>query len=208
MSTTVLFVEMLVCGAQAALWVLLAVMAVFGSSEVLALWKQYTTEVGAVLVVWAYAFGVVFDRLWDLCLKPIDERIRKKHFPAKATLQAVRKEVFSSESGLPEFVDYIRSRMRIARATFCNTFLSTCAALWLIVNQTGKAWSKDYTVTFVVGISLTVLCLYAFKNITENYYKTLVSFQSRAKTKPTGVGKAELPGGDAEPAAKEMPPKI
>ncbi len=34
---------------------LLAVTVVFGSSEVLALWKQYTAALGAVLVVWAYA---------------------------------------------------------------------------------------------------------------------------------------------------------
>ena len=185
MSTTVLFVELLVCGAQAGLWILLVVLAIFGSTETLALWKQYTTAVGAVLVVWAYAFGVVFDRLWDLCLKPIDDRIRNNTFTQDHLATSAKGGVFL-RTGLPQFVDYIRTRMRIARATFCNTLLSTCAALWLITSQTGAVWSKCFNFTLVVGFSLTVLCLYAFENITDNYYNTLLSFHETAKNEARG----------------------
>lgn len=205
MSTTVLFVEILVCGAQAALWILLIIVAVFGPSDVLALWKQHTTEAGFFLVIWAYALGVVFDRLWDLCLKQIDRRIREKHFPNKDVLQAVRKEVFSSESGLPEFVDYIRSRMRIARATFCNTCLSTCAALWVITTETNQLWSKGSAFTLVAGSCLSVLSLYAFVNITGNYYTTLLGLKNQPDAaSTTGKSKSEATAIESETAVKKI----
>jgi hypothetical protein len=181
MSTTALFVELLVCGTQVAIWILLLVMSMLDLSDLTVLSKPVSTAVGAIAVVGVYSLGVVFDRVWDSCLRRVDKHIRRQHFMDQRELAAARKAVFSSGTGLSPYVDYIRTRMRIARATFCNSFLITCAALWLIESKTGEVWTRSYSLTFIAGVLLTSVAFFAFKTLDKSYYKTLKSFGSRSE---------------------------
>ncbi len=177
MTTTALFVELLVGGVQTLVWVTLLTLACCGPDHIEGIIAQQSLGSGVILILLAYAIGVVFDRLWDLVLKPIDRMIRKRIAPEPGRVDRIRALLFSKDETKVSFVEYIRSRMRIARATVCNSVMIAVSAFTVRTAHHHEPCTSWMACLAVFALVLFLLSLYAYIDTTKGYYKTLCRFE-------------------------------
>jgi hypothetical protein len=108
----------------------------------------------------AYALGVVFDRVWDFLLDVSGLQAWLRGEPGqKGTVSAIdrqRRRVFGADPRTAvEFVNYHRSRMRVARASLFNFALITASGLALIAVRYGGIATREFVLTALAG---AVLC--------------------------------------------------
>jgi len=172
MQTTALVIENVVGGFLAFLWMGLAILSLFDFDWIPGgVLKGLTPFLFLFLIPFAYMFGVLFDRLWDFLTK-------WGLAPAKRNVShAQRLHVFSYSEQTERFFDYIRSRLRIARATIWNSVLITGTALVFvgirlpIENENIKI--RMLFAIAVSGIGLFYLALFAFRKINNTYNEQL-----------------------------------
>src|SRR6266545_3075634 len=119
------FAEILVAGLQALMWVVLAIVAIFGvptfDTGPTAPHKGWEPLLTALALATAYALGVAVDRIADWALRPLDDRIRDRNVPSRyPSVPKMRLFIFSRRESLGKALDYHLSRMRIARSTTVN----------------------------------------------------------------------------------------
>jgi len=178
MNTTAIVIEILIGGLQTTIWLALIILSIFGYG-----WIQLNTVekllgLTIFIITISYTFGVLFDRLWDFLLQKPDEVIRNRYF-SKSELYSMRVRIFSKSEPMAKFLDYIRSRMRIARASFCNFCLITATSLLFILTQLNHFDAllnlKLLLFTSTCGMLLALLAFYAWKKITNTYYKQMLT---------------------------------
>lgn len=174
LTTTQLFVELLVIGIGAALWVALFVAAVFGyrfDEGLSRLDPLLFIVVGAV----AYALGIGVDRFVRAMLAPLAEKAYRRAIIDKEGLpvaQAMERHILVSSEPLWRQIQYNRSRLRICRAWAVNAFLIlTAFMVWNIrvkVVQVGPFLA-------MVGLGLLICALMAWAAwaLLQDYYKNL-----------------------------------
>jgi len=175
MATTAIFAEILIVGLQALVWLVLASVAILGvpSVDVSSLegWEGLITL--AILAV-AYALGIVVDRVADSVFDPFDRLLREKHIPSSPlSVPEMRLRIMSESEGMASFLDYVRSRVRIARSTAFNCALIVGAAILLDLRREatvgGLVRHEWLVLTMVVGAALSALALFAWVRITKTY---------------------------------------
>lgn len=169
-------VEILIGGFQTTVWLTLIILSIFGYE-----WIQLNTAerwLGLITIFIlgiSYVLGVLFDRLWDFLLGKLDKKIRTTYFDNSELLNSARVRIFSKSETMASFLDYIRSRMRIARASVCNFCLITVTSLFFILTRLNHldVFLKLRLLVFtgICGVLLILLAFYAWKNITNTYYK-------------------------------------
>lgn len=186
MQTTPIIVEILIVGIQALIWIILLVLSVFGHTNfppadyAIAPWSSVMAV--AVLAI-AYSLGVVFDRLIKLVFSYLVPTAVVRFFTRMALSANERREFDEAASAsldeqkrinearviiqlyhtdMMAVVEYIRSRVRIARATVFNTLLIMIAALLWLYNQPTEP--KGYMVLSILigGSAIMVLALMAY----------------------------------------------
>lgn len=171
MGTTQLFVELLVIGLGALIWVsLIADIIAGGQIRFGNLWM----DKGLLpLVAAAYALGVVLDRLvWSMfspmerscereCLQPLSEpRWRLERAVAKAD-EASAKEL-----------NYNRSRLRVCRAWTVNGALITIA--FVVWGEMEHKLTHAQSVAAGLGGTVFVVCsFWALRKLMIDYYRNL-----------------------------------
>ena len=166
MTTTALFAEMLVGGVEALIWVALIAISIARPSNadakaILAL-KDWATPVTPVLLGVAYALGIVVDRVADSLFKVLGMAARAEQ----------RLEVLARGDKVTEFLEYIRSRIRVARVTTLNLFLITIFAGVALKRCTvASTWQIVWTVATLAV--LTLGALFATLRIGRTYEKRL-----------------------------------
>jgi len=179
MSLTALFAELAIVGLQAAIWMVLAVMALTGP-EVIDLNALSRPVVWIPLVAFMYVIGIAVDRAIDqLIFRRLEHRIRRdvicrysgKDVPLSRITEEwdlVRLNVLSSQKGLHRMFDYTRSRLRIMRASSVNILLIAVGATFNIVR-----WKLLPTSGAVVcgglGFVVSALCFYAWWVLASGY---------------------------------------
>ena len=176
MSITALIAELFVGGALCLTWIMLIIGACIDIGPMLSFIRENQVS-GTILVsVAIYAIGVVFDRIWDVTLSPITHWIERKHYPQKEELWRARKEIFGKEKIGSEFVNYNRSRMRIARAMTCNGLLVTIATLLYYFCHNPAPLKATIWVIICVGFMLCAISFAALWILTNSYYKSIKGF--------------------------------
>lgn len=125
MATTAVFAEILIVGLEAAAWVSLLVLDVFGRGwidpEKL---KGWETLVTLLIVALAYVLGILIDRVADTIWKQVGRllgALRTEPDKGKPTYAEMRMEILArGETALAAFLEYQRSRLRVARGTVLN----------------------------------------------------------------------------------------
>jgi hypothetical protein len=148
MASTAVFAEILVVGFQAGAWLTLLVLALFGTNWVaLSDLEAWAALITVVAVAVAYMLGVIVDRVADdiflLGARLVREtlpgtRARASGSTADDVGRDVRHKrlvVLDASEGLGKFLDYQRSRLRVARATAVNAVLSIPAATVFLAAQ-------------------------------------------------------------------------
>lgn len=177
MSTTTIFIELLITGVQAAIWLSLFIFSLFGIE-----WfsldkvKGYEAVLGIVLISLAYPLGIFIDNLAERMLTTRRLKIEKRHFPGgppsvMRTLITINDERFSDS------FDYDRTRIRVSRSSALNFGLITIMSVALTLVRFGSILASNKwwvaAVGVVVGTMLTALSIVCWYWVTENYYKRL-----------------------------------
>lgn len=143
MSTTAIFVEILIIGIQSVIWMSLFVLGVVGYDWIRTTYIDldgWTNLVVVVLLALFYTLGIIIDRLADLFFMLIQPKklLLKGKLLQRMFQQAqsdARMEVLLQERRAIEFLGYARSRIRIVRATLLNLFFGIVAALFFILKR-------------------------------------------------------------------------
>jgi hypothetical protein len=138
MKTTELFVELVVVGFGALLWIPLTLLSIFGYSWIPSgVWDISLTQALAIIaivpvLVITYVFGILIDRLGDLVFDPFDAKIRQEYF-TEPEHQRARTIIYVQSESLSTWFHYVRSRLRICRGWALNSLfcaLSLNALIW------------------------------------------------------------------------------
>ncbi|MFN2516555.1 MAG: hypothetical protein ABR556_10125 [Pyrinomonadaceae bacterium] len=175
MSTTSLFVELVVIGVGALAWVVLLVLSVFG-------WNWVPTErifssVALVpLLSLIYIFGIVTDRIADALFENWwNEDIRKKTFPNVEDYFVAQRLILTRSERFAKLLEYGRSRLRICRGWALNSMLIAIALNIFI-------WSRlaNSSLTFSLSLFGTTACLlfaiaswYTWKKLSVTEYRKM-----------------------------------
>lgn len=135
MGTTNLFVELVVIGVGAMIWLLLFVLAFLGVPlpEV----NETMVLASAIpLLALTYVAGIIWDRVVDYAFEKIwVNRKRKQYFAEKADYYNARRNILTKSERLADLHEYSRSRMRICRAWTFNSVLIAVAAIFFLSND-------------------------------------------------------------------------
>ena len=175
MSTTELFVELLIIGIGAAIWIVLLLLSVFGiswlPSEAL---LSVTALIPALAVV--YVLGIVVDRLCDRLFELIwRESLFRQYYDNRQAYYDDRRILYLYGAGLAQLLEYGRSRLRICRGWAVN-------ALLIALSLNLFAWTQiaNGAVRLKVSLGGTLLLLlfayanwYAWSQLTVTTYRKI-----------------------------------
>lgn len=164
-----MFAEILIIGLEVEAWLVLALLSVFGTDWLLELdgAKDYATLLTIVVLALAYVLGIIVDRLADTLLDRFEDTSlgntvqefmsKKPRFHKESGLATMRMTVMAASDGMTPFLDYQRSRWRIARATVLNLAIAgPVAALYLVVGtNVDWPWSLVPLVSAFVLVPIT-----------------------------------------------------
>jgi hypothetical protein len=128
MATTQIFVELLIIGLGASIW-----LALFGAAALRYPldrgFPQLQSSVLIMLTGVVYVVGIVIDRVARLAFGGLERRHRERILPAPPfpAVEAIERLIMIRAAPLAEQIQYNRSRLRICRAWTLN-FLLICLA--------------------------------------------------------------------------------
>ncbi|MFN8413695.1 MAG: hypothetical protein U0Z26_15035 [Anaerolineales bacterium] len=126
MGTTELFVELIVIGIGAVIWILLGTFSIFGYSWVPGEgFLSVPTLIPFLSLV--YIVGIVTDRIADVLFEATVPKLQKKYYSSSDNARDDRRLIYSKNEYLANLIEYGRSRLRICRGWAFNA-----AALILI----------------------------------------------------------------------------
>jgi len=123
MRSTSYFIELMIAGAGATVWVALLLFSFYGYE-----WMpwEYLKEAGVIIVLspFVYVLGVIFDRFvdnfFDFYFK---ENYKNPKFLPKEEYYQARTKVYMASDHLRDLMEYGKMRIRICRAWSFNSFL-------------------------------------------------------------------------------------
>ncbi|MBU7586840.1 MAG: hypothetical protein KAF91_28985 [Nostoc sp. TH1S01] len=192
MNTTALFVELIVIGTGAAIWLILLLLGIFGYTWVA--WKETTALVALIPVLsLVYVLGIVVDYLAFLLYGKWDKRLRRHKFPNNEEYESARIYVYTyATSNIINRLEYDRSRIRIVRAWSINFFIlaiNTIIFVWIQLSvihfSLRLGISMFSTLAFGIGVAST---LYVWRTLSLGYYGQIA--QASVFLKNEGIGKS------------------
>ena len=169
MSTTPLFVEVLVIGIQAVFWIALIILSLFGydwfflAEPFLRNWVSLVT---ITFLAICYSVGIVVDRIADCFVKIISPhklllKVKWMKRQVEGTQGNPRIPVLVRSKTASIFLEYIRSRLRIARATALNSTLITAASsVFVLVRGNSLSHAARWNVVgTIIGVGLILVLL-------------------------------------------------
>lgn len=191
MATTALFMEILIVGLESLVWLCLLLLALVGSDPVGSLhlreratiYKDWATLITTLAIAAAYVLGVLVDRAADSFYRRFERTLPGRlanwclgkgsyWYELPARIPEMRLCIMHKSSGVASFIEYQRSRVRIARATVFN--------VGLVLLFGGIYWGcrshTDMRLTVglaSIGLVLFALSLFASERIHTAYLRRL-----------------------------------
>jgi len=165
MSTTSLFVVILIVGLEALIWLGLLVDTGWDLSpcaKILKEWKEYSALITTLLIALAYVFGIFIDRVAD----SFYNIFRYAKEPPAVPVGKMRLRIMKDSEGMAKFLDYQRSRLRIARATVFNLFVTILVGSIWIVRHYHE--TESFTVVLVGSLIIGIIA-YTFRLVTTGF---------------------------------------
>src|SRR6266542_5096725 len=128
MNTTAVFIEILIVGIEAGVWLGLLIMSIFGTGAIdRSTFDGWQSLASFLLLSAAYVLGIVIDRVADSFYSWLRDktsfgeqwlqRLGSPRPGKPASVSTMRLAVMAKDDGRAKFLEYQRSRNRIARAT-------------------------------------------------------------------------------------------
>jgi hypothetical protein len=180
MSTTLLFVELLIIGTQTSIWLFILILTAFGfqwiSNIVSVSTSAFDSIVTVIFLTLIYILGILFDRFADYVFARWDKKIANAVFTIKHSPPfLIRFRIAKENEYLDRQFEYTRSRLRISRASAINFLLITILSILLICTRLSHLANKYLYVIFIggVGIALTGWSLFAWKKLLTGFYELI-----------------------------------
>jgi hypothetical protein len=194
MSTTNLFVELVIIGIGASIWLTFTLLCVFGYAWIPLDWSNPVAHLEKIITVpaliptlaVAYVFGIVVDRIADLTFQGWDRKLRQKHFSQSVDYQRARTVIYDQSPSLRDWFQYGRSRLRICRGWTINSSLciiTTNAFIWMWLPADSPRLHLSLFGSVAFGI-LAVGALSAWYRLADGEYKRLWEEYSFTQDKP------------------------
>lgn len=169
MSTTNLFVELVVVGVGAFVWVLLILMGV-SVEPVSSIRDLLKIELFIPLLSLIYVLGIVVDRVADTIFDHLwGKKIRNSVFPDRNEYYKARSMIFSSSEPISELLEYNRSRLRICRGWSLNSVMIILALNFYAV-LVPSSNAKQIVLGSIIFSLLAIGSWYAWRNILKKEY--------------------------------------
>lgn len=179
MSLTAVFAELLIVGVQGTVWLFLFILVLFGyewlDDDLLEALADFPELLFVVYFALAYTLGITIDRIADSTLSFYDKTFRQNYLPGNLpTVPRMRLYLMEKSPTAHTYIDYIRSRMRIARSTMFNLVIIFLAFNLLTVVRLADVIdfntyiSISFSLLFFIGTSFIV-----WRRIARTYYKRL-----------------------------------
>jgi len=165
MSTTSIFVEILIVGIEALIWIGLLLCTKWNlcrGLEILTEYKEYSALITTFLLALAYVIGIFIDRVADSFYRIFRYSYDK---PLPETVGKMRLRIMHDSEGMAKFLDYQRSRLRIARATVFNLFLTILVGSYWLVQHPNSNDMYVVRLMIVIGVFALVISLIAARRI-------------------------------------------
>ena len=173
MSTTSLFVELIVIGSGVFLWLLILALAGFGISDI-SLNQTILIASAIPTLSLIYVLGTVWDRLADSLFGWVwADGLRSSEFRDIAEYYDSRRAILTRSPELSELLEYGRSRLRICRGWSLNALLIGLSLVLLLLSQPGLVQNTFFACVFVVSASaaLTLGCWFAWNSLAKAEYR-------------------------------------
>ncbi len=195
MSTTTLFIELLIIGLGVCVWLVLLVSSLIGVNWLDRLInsgiKEYAGLVTAFVFAIAYMMGIVVDKFakWIIEESGLCKWLRNWEDQLNRIWQ--KKNATNGNKFLKKYADIIvdkgdpmsdllygRSKVRILRASIINMpFITISGIIFLFVNSKGQLW----WLIAIVGSAFTLLIIYLYFYNDWLYQRRLQSFHNALK---------------------------
>jgi len=175
MSTTNLFVELIVIGVGAVTWLLLFVFSLFGYAWVP---TEYVLSAIAAIPALAvvYVLGIISDRLADALFGLIwSDDLINPYFKDRKEYYNARRIILTRSERLSDLLEYGRSRLRICRGWAFNSILISIGLNFFIwTNFSGSSFTLTVSVFGTIFLLLIALgAWFAWRNLTQNEYRKI-----------------------------------
>ena len=165
METTQLYIELVIIGLEAFGWISFFVIDIIGNKVVSIfnnILNNFSTSV--LLIGVLYVIGILIDRLADMIFQKKEDSIRKN-----SGLKAKSSILIWKKYGAEKYADYVRSKIRILRASILNIPLITISSIWYVI----KCFDKLYmimTYILILGILFTYTAWKSYNLSIKRYY--------------------------------------
>src|ERR1700750_730288 len=137
MSTTSLFIELLITGVHTFLGLILLFLCFFGFDWInLERIKDSEAVLAVLLLPIVYPIGIFVDYLADEVLRPWEIKIRQQ-FLQNSTQSAMKLLIEMKDPSLSNHLGYIRSKIRISRSSTLNFALMTVTGIAFTIIRCG-----------------------------------------------------------------------
>ena len=174
MNTTNIFVELVVIGFHTLIGIAIIVLALVGYRN-LDVEKLLTINLALPVLATAYILGILIDRVSDRIFIAQDYKMRPAGSEADLpSFLTMRYYILHKSSDIYAQLEYIRSRLRIIRASVFNFILMTTAALLFVYLQFGKSFTSQnliiiYASILIVGAILTLASYQSWIGLVKSY---------------------------------------
>ncbi|HOU45046.1 MAG TPA: hypothetical protein PLS77_10375 [Anaerolineaceae bacterium] len=182
MTTTVLFIEHLISGIQAGIWLILFMLSILGLKFLESLrWNGYESLLLIILLSLLYPLGVFVDELADALFSRANRRIRTKIMKAEglentsfSIMNLLRSE---NDEYLANYLGYIRTRIRISRSAVVNFVLITISAVVFTVTRLQQVTVLPTSLLLLIEIAaggfMIGLAWWAWNHITHTFARRI-----------------------------------
>lgn len=182
-NTTDLFVEIIIIGIGALIWLTLLIFICFGYSWIwvdpIELPSMFSSVITLVLfLAIAYVLGIIVDRVADRIFEIVKPRVKNKCYesekidPKKSVDYDNRRYIYERSEVLVDMLLYGRSRLRICRGWAFNAVL-----IWFFTNilfvtgQFGEIGDKPFIFSNIALIMLVSGLIYSWCELTYTDYR-------------------------------------
>lgn len=195
MSTTAVFVELLIIGLESLVWLSLLISSLFGlgwMTTISATFEKVGVFATITVIGLAYVVGIVVDEICDSLIEPWAKRIRDSvQSDTKLKMWDVQAYVFSHSEVATSQLGYMRSRLRILRSSIFNIALVVVFALVFLWTRAVITVDLKAALTWFISIVglLSVSCaLFVYRRITLSYWlRTLGIYKSLKREEKASV---------------------
>jgi hypothetical protein len=154
MNTTSLFVELIVIGVGAVIWLFLCVFSLVPFPAIDPSNFSTLVSLAPVLSI-AYVLGIIVDRISDaLFEKVFIQKIHSRYYGSKDEYKNDRRFVYLHGGSLVDLLEYGRSRLRICRGWFLNSIL-----ILVMMNLFLNSRIQDFDFRMRLSLLGNTLCL-------------------------------------------------